>query len=241
MNSKTLVRIVLAGLILLVCNVVLCVAILVPQRGRIAPAPTPLVQAQTTPTPPARATPTTTASPTRATPTTTAIPTRATSMTPTATPARPTVSPTPAELTSIADLEAAINAGRHMAPFRVAFSEQQITDELSAYLNASGDTTFNDVVVTLQPGVALITGKVRVLGFNISARATTTVVLIDGRPRLKVLQLDALGGLLPGAVKDRLMQMIEQQTDLPLLGDLPVTIDKVEIQTRQVVVTGQTK
>ena len=226
MNSKTLVRLVLAGLLLLVCDVVLCVAIFLPQRGNVAPAPTPLIQTQPTFTAIARAT---------------TIPTRATGTTATATPTRSQASPTPGILTSIADLEAAINAGRRQAPFRVTFSEQQITDELSAYMNSSGDTTFSDVVVTLQPGVALITGKVRVLGFSVSAKATTTVVLVDGRPRLKVLQLDALGGLIPGAIKDRIMQMIEQQTDLPLLGDLPVTIDKVDIQTGQVIVTGQTR
>jgi hypothetical protein len=237
MNSKNLVRLVVIGIILLICDCVLCLAIFLPMRSRVAP--TPVVQQWPTATVTLRPTATVTLRPTT-TPVPATQPTRSTTTPPTATTARPPASPTPGLITSIAGLEQAISAGRHGAPFSIAFTEQQIRDEIALYLSSTGDVTFSDVTVTLQPGVALITGKVRVLGFNVSAKATTTVVLVDGRPRLKVLKLDALGGLLPGAVKDKLIEIIEQQSDLPLLADLPVTIQSVEIQTGQAVVTGVT-
>ena len=242
MNSKTLGRLVVAGVLLLLFDCVLCVGIYLPQRAKVASTPT--VQTPATPTITARptttATPPTTASvPTTPPPTRTVV-TPPTVMPPTVTPARPTASPAPSLITSVADLEQSINAGQHGVPFSIIFSEQEIGNEIAAYMSSSADLPFSDVTVKLQPGVAIISGKVKVLGFNIAATATTTVVIVDGRLRLKVLKLDTLGGFLPGAVKDQLIKMIEQQSDLPLLADLPVTIQSVDIQTGQAVVEGVT-
>ena len=47
---------------------------------------------------------------------------------------------------------AAVEAGRHNVPFRVVFQEREISEELSAYLRDSGDVTFSDIRVSLQPG-----------------------------------------------------------------------------------------
>lgn len=107
-----------------------------------------------------------------------------------------------------------------------------------AYLAANPDLAFNDVDVSLQQGQAIITGRARILAFSVDFRAATTIIVINGRPRLKVLSLDVLGGLVPGFVKEQLIQMIEQSADLPLLADQPVTISDVKIEPGQAVVVG---
>ncbi len=249
MSRPVAVLIVLAIIFLVAANVVIWGSLLRSNRQRarqITPtrppaaattrtatasaSPTPRRQATATPSS-ARATPAATqAPPTRTPARSTPAPTA------TAAPRQPT--PTPALLTSLDDVERAVEAGRSGARFRLVFSERDIQNEVSAYFQSSGDLTFSDVRVALQPGVAVITGKARVLAFNVGFTARTTVVVSDGRVRLKVIGLDLLGGLVPGFVKDRLIAMIEESADLPLLADLPVRIERVDIELGQAIASG---
>lgn len=153
-------------------------------------------------------------------------------------PAPATATPAPGELTTIDQISQAIASGRSGQRFRVSFTEQQISDEINTYLQDNPDVAFRDISVQLQPGVAIINGKAQVLTFDVGFKATTTIILVNGRPRLKVQQIEVAGAVVPGVVKDLIAQMIEQQADLPLLADLPVTIQQVEIQQGQVVVSG---
>ncbi len=241
MTRRTQVLLPLAALVLVVLNVLIWRAVLAPARARPgAASPTPATVAL--PTRQALPSATRTAfvsSPTQPAPTPQAATATAR---PQATVTRTTVpaSPTPALLTSADDITRAVQAGRHGAPFRIIFTEQEISREITTYLLSNSDLGLSDVGVSLQSGAALITGKANVAGLKVGFKATTTVRVDNGRPRLKVLQLDLLAGLVPGFIKDRLIQMIEQSADLPLLADLPVTIDRVDIEPGQAVVSGAT-
>lgn len=153
--------------------------------------------------------------------------------------ARPTSSPADTVLTSLDAVIRAAEAGRRNVPFRLAFTEQWLTQELTTYLSANPDLSFSDVTVTLQPGEALITGKAMVLNFNVGFKATADIVIEDGRPRLRIRSLDLSGGLVPGFLKDPIIQMIERSTDLSFLGDLPVLITEVIIERGQAIVVGR--
>ena len=243
MSSRTLLRfvVIIAGLLAL--NILIWRALLLPAPAGDTQQPAPPTRPATAThlpiaTQPAAApspTPVTTAQPTPVTP---AQPTPRAAMTPAPFPTRPQPSPTPALLTTFDQVVQAAQAGRRGVPFRLVFSEQEIGNEIAAYLQATPDLNIRGTQVILQPGVAIITGKARVLAFNVDFKATTTVVIAQGRPRLKVLQLDLLGGLIPGFIKDQLVKTIEQSADLPILADLPVAIDQVDIQQGQAVVTG---
>lgn len=153
--------------------------------------------------------------------------------------ATPKPTSTPSLLTSVDEITNAVNAGLHGIPFRITISEQEIGDAISVYLQSTPDVAFSDLQVSLVPGQALVTGKVRALGFNLGFKAATTVVVEGGKPRLKVLKLDLLGGLIPGFVKSQIIQMVEQSADLPVLNDLPVTVANVDIQQDEAIVTGK--
>jgi hypothetical protein len=238
MSRRTFGLIVIVA-VLIVINIVIWWPIITRARpGGEQATPAPL--AMTAVPRAATSTPVVTPPPTRQ-------PTAAPSLTPTVAattaprlPMLPAASPTPATLTSLDELDKAIQAGQHGVPFRLIFTEQDISNEIDTYLRSSGDIGFSNIRVTLQPGAAVIAGKAHVVAFDVNFKATTTVVMTNGRPRLKVLQIDVLGGLLPGFVKDALIGMIEQQADLPLLADLPVSIASVDLEQGQAVVSGST-
>lgn len=254
MMSKTVIALIaLAIIFLVIANIVIWGTILRPGRQQAqqttvprtpAPAnskqPTPTTQAPRTATP--RPSSTATQAAAKATGTAAGKPATATAtrpnQSPTATAARPQPTATPALLTTVDAVVEAVDAKRSGARFRLVFTEQDIQTEVSAYLQGTGDITFSDVKVDLQPGVAVITGKARVLAFNVGFTARTTVVVDNGRVRLKVIGLDLLGGLVPGFVKDRLIAMIEESADLPLLAGLPVKIERVDIELGQAVGSG---
>ena len=253
MSRTVVVLIVLAIVFLLAANAVIW-GTLLRSRGQQAQqatttrTPPAVTTRQSTAAPQATGTPTPraarTATPTAARTVSTSTTRLATSTpaprapSPTATTARPQPTSTPALLTNLDDVLRAVEAGRSGARFRLVFSEQEIQNEVSAFLSAGGDLTFSDIRVALQPGVAVITGKARVLAFNVGFTARTSVVVNNGRVRLKVTGLDLLGGLVPGVVKDRLIAMIEESADLPLLADLPVKIERVDIELGQAIATG---
>ena len=160
---------------------------------------------------------------------------------PTQPPSVPAPKPTstPSLLTSVDDITSAVSAGLHGIPFRITISEQEIAESIGLYLQSTPDVAFSDLQVSLVPGQALVNGKVRALGFNVGFKAATSVVVEGGKPRLKVLKLDLLGGLIPGFIKTQIIQMIEQSADLPVLNDLPVTIATVELQQDEAIVTGK--
>jgi hypothetical protein len=144
----------------------------------------------------------------------------------------------PSLLTSFDQVAQAAQAGRHNVPLRVVFTEREVTQEIAAYLADTRDVSFSDIGVTMQPGVATVTGKALVLNFNVPFQATTTIAIENGKARLKVLNLDVLGGLIPGFIKNQLVAKIEQSADLPLLQGLPVTLTAVELRSGQAVVVG---
>jgi hypothetical protein len=238
----------LAVVVLIALNVFIWRTVLSPILDRRTAAattpaalPTPRPQQASSPTHTAAPTPTRVASATQPPTPTTAGPRTATPSVPasaTPRPAAPQPTATPGLLTSIDEITGAVEAGRHGAPFRLVFSEQEISEELLGFVQSSGDITFTDLQLTLQQGYAGLSGKARISPFSISFKAKLTVAIVDGQPRLKVEQLDMLGGLVPGFIKDRLIQMIEQSADVPLLADLPVTIERVDIEPEQAIVTG---
>jgi hypothetical protein len=155
---------------------------------------------------------------------------------PPATPALPAT--TQPELTTVDQISQAIANGQHDQRFRIVITQQEISDELAAYLQSNPNMAFSNISVQLQPGVAIINGAAQLMGASIGFKASTTIVIVSGRPRLKVTQIELGGALMPGAIKDLIGQMIEQQADLPILADLPVVITQVDIQAGQVVVIG---
>lgn len=243
MNRTLLAPALAAIVVLTVLNIIVWRAALKPtpipwQTLREDPTPTRTQMPTPTPTrqpsatqPPATATP----RPTQATPTRAAA-----TPSPTPTPRLPTPSPTPATLTSVDQVRQAVERGQTGIPFRIVVTEQEVNEALAAYLRGNQDVAVSEAQVTLVPGSAIITGKARVFAFTVGFKATCVVVVSDGRPRLKVTRLDLLAGLVPGLVKDKLIEMIERSADLPLLEDLPVRIERVDLEQGQAVVVGTT-
>jgi hypothetical protein len=146
--------------------------------------------------------------------------------------------PVPDVLTDADQIAQAASDGLHGVPFELTISQDEIAQEMTTYLENNPDIAINDTQVTLTPGAGIVTGKAQIARFSVPFKATLTVEVVDGRPRLRVLQLDVLGGLIPGFIKDQLIALIEQNADLPIAQDLPVTITDVEIQQGQVVARG---
>ena len=132
----------------------------------------------------------------------------------------------------------AVTDGVHGVPFELTISQDEITQQITTYLENNPDVAFSDLQVTLTPGAGLVTGKAKIAGFSLPFKATVTVEVVDGKPRLKVLKLDVMGGLIPGFIKNQLIAMIEQNAELPIVQDLPVTLTEVEILAGHAVARG---
>jgi hypothetical protein len=130
-------------------------------------------------------------------------------------------------------------------PFTVVISEAEANARLAesgegveTFDTPIGEARMRDLRVRFDPGEAAVEANAVTGALTAPVAATFDLSASpEGRPLLTVRSMDVSGVPLPGTVRDRLRDALQQRLDTAL-GDMPAHIDAIEVQSGQVVVTG---
>jgi hypothetical protein len=169
---------------------------------------------------------------------------------PTRTPVRVEIEdPEPADEEPAVDLDTqvaeAATAVAEEQPFSVVISEAEANARLAqsgdgaeTFDTPIGEARLEELRIRFNPGEAVVEANAATRAMTAPVQATFDLTASpEGRPRLAVRSMDVGGVPLPGPVRDRLRDALQQRLDTAL-GDMPAHIDAVEVQSGQVVVTG---
>jgi uncharacterized protein YpmS len=115
---------------------------------------------------------------------------------------------------------------------------QQLAGERPADMPAA--LNFEEVKVYFREDLLHSIVRVNIYGIKITPLITADIVVIEGKPTIKVKDIDVGRLPLPGAVTDRLREFLTQQLERIRL-DLPIEVTKVIIQGGQLTIVGVTK
>jgi uncharacterized lipoprotein YmbA len=143
---------------------------------------------------------------------------------PTATPT-PTPAPTPTpEVAVAAPAAAAATAGDG-----VVVTEQQINDMLQEALASQQDLPVTDVVVNLEPGQIVGTGKLALGFLNSDVRLVVRLSAVNGTIVPEVVAIELDGNPVPAMLKGQVDSMIQPFIEQTTSADYGFYVESVEI------------
>lgn len=143
---------------------------------------------------------------------------------PTATPT-PTPVPTPTPETAVAAPAAAAAAAGN----GVVVTEQQINDMLQESLASQQDLPVTDVVVNLEPGQIVGTGKLALGFLNSDVRLVVRLSAVNGTIVPEVVAIELDGSPVPAMLKGQVDSMIQPFIEQTSSADYGFYVESVEI------------
>jgi hypothetical protein len=116
---------------------------------------------------------------------------------------------------------------------------QQLAGERPAGMPA--DLNLEEVKVHFREDLLHFIIGVNIYGIKVTPIITADIVIIGGKPTIEVKSTDVGRVPLPGAVTDRLTQVLTQQLEGIGVLDLPIEVTKVVIGGGQLAIVGVTK
>jgi hypothetical protein len=128
----------------------------------------------------------------------------------------------------------------HSAPYRavqIRYQEDALNAEIATLWRNNPELPFRDVRVDLQRDQVIVTGKVTVLGFGVTARATGQVVIQECVPQLEIESISIAGVMTPRFVKEQVEDMIlEAMTWYP--ADYPLCLEQIVLEETRLSIYG---
>ncbi len=152
--------------------------------------------------------------------------------TPTPTPlptATPTPTPTPVPTLTPETAVAAPAAAAAAAGNGVVVTEQQINDMLQESLASQQDLPVTDVVVNLEPGQIVGTGKLALGFLNSDVRLVVRLSAVNGTIVPEVVAIELDGSPVPAMLKGQVDSMIQPFIEQTSSADYGFYVESVEI------------
>jgi hypothetical protein len=155
-------------------------------------------------------------------------------------PASPLTTPlllTDPRFSDLASLDPEIKRSAAGRTVQIRYQEAALNRELAAWLATRPDLPYRSVYVDLRDGQVVVTCKVVVLSFLISAEVEGELVASNCRPELELSSVKIGGLFTPGFARDEVKKMLDQALDW-YPSDYLLCIDEIVLQDDGTTVYG---
>ena len=142
-----------------------------------------------------------------------------------------------------AQVDAAGTAVAARQPFTVVITEAELNTRLArsgggaTIETTAGPMQLSNPYVRLEPGTAVLQTEARTAVSQSPVTAYVEITVADGQPRLTVREVDAGSVALPEPVRQRVQETAQAQLERAM-GALPPRLERIEVQSGRLVVTG---
>jgi hypothetical protein len=165
-----------------------------------------------------------------------------------ATAAPPTLEPTPAllskpllladaEFHNLADLNAEMARSVPGRVVQIRYQEAALNREINLLCENNPDLPFQTVQVDLNRDGVTLSGQLTVLGFQVDALVTGTVVARDCRPEIEIESITVAGVLTPQFVRDQVEREVLKAMDW-YPADYPLCLEQIVLEETRATVYG---
>jgi hypothetical protein len=137
----------------------------------------------------------------------------------------------------LANLRAKLIEGGHSGePFSLDITEQEAAESLAWYLARNPSVPFRDPQVSIRWDGIYAQGIAEIAGLSVGVSGLAHVALHDGRPVVKLGELQVAGVGVPGLVRDRIQAELDAQ--FGKAQNLPVVIEAIRLEEGRALVRG---
>lgn len=141
------------------------------------------------------------------------------------------------EFYSLTGLDAEMARSAPGRVVQIRYQEAMLNQEIATLCENNPDLPFRNVHADLQRNQVVLTGEITVLGMQVQAKVTGTVVARDCRPQIEIEAISVAGVLTPQFVRNQIEQtVLDTMTWYP--ADYPLCLEQIVLEETKATLYG---